>query len=85
MKGIILSSGTIFVTDGLHALHKTKSTDWQLSPILYQNVEWDLRTEPPDTWDYLTESDIKGLPDGGYEKILTLLEKLETKPGRKRK
>ena len=85
MKGIILSCGTVFVTDGLHTLRKTKSTDWQLSPILYQNVEWDLRTEQPDTWDYLTNSDIKGLPDGGYEKILTLLEKLETKLGRKRK
>ena len=85
MKGIILSSGTIFVTDGLHTLRKTKSTDWQLSPILYQNVEWDLRTEPPDTWDYLTASDIKGLPDGGYEKILALLEDIQAKMGRKRK
>ena len=85
MKGIVLSFGTVFVTDGIHTLRKTKTTDWQISPVSYQSIEWDLRTEPPDTWDYLTESDVIALPDGGYEKILALLEKLEAKSGGKDK
>ena len=29
-----------------------------LSPITFSSLEWDLRTEPPHTWDYVAHSDL---------------------------
>ena len=69
MKGIKLSHGAIFVTDGIHTVRLLKDGRCGISPILYDNVEWDLKTEPPETYEYLTSGDIENLPDGGYEKI----------------
>ena len=83
MKGIALSFGTIFVTDGVHTLRKTKTAPWQLSPVSYQTIEWDLRAESPDTWTYLTEDEIKSLPEGGYENILALFKDIQAKMGGK--
>ena len=83
MKGIVLSFGTVFVTDGIHTLRKTKNTRWHPSPVSYQNVEWDLRAEHPDTWTYLTEDEIKNLSDGDYEKIFTLFGDIRAKVGGK--
>ena len=85
MKGIAYPFGTIFVTDGRYTLRKTKRTDWQISPVSFSSIEWDLRTEPPDTWTYLTEEEIKDIPDGGYEKILALFEDIYAKRDKKRK
>ena len=69
MKGIKLSHGVIFVTDGTHTVRLLKDGKCGVSPILYESLEWDLRTEPPATYEYLTNGDIENLPDGGYEKI----------------
>ena len=76
MKGIRLSHGAVFVYDGLVTVKLSKSGECGPSPIAYPVLEWDLRTEPPSTWEYLTEGDICGLTDGGYEKICAALEKM---------
>ena len=63
MKGIAYPFGTIFVTDGGYTLRKTKRTDWQISPVSFSSIEWDLRTENPNTWSYLSEQEIKQRPE----------------------
>ena len=75
MKGIKLKNGTIFATDGIFTVRLLSNGVCTLSPIPYMVVEWDLRTENPETWEYLTESDIIYLPDNGGEKIVSLLKK----------
>ena len=76
MKGIRLSHGAIFVTDGLLTVRYLKSGECDISPIGYSSLEWDLRTEPPDKWEYIDENDIRALPDGAYEKITAVFERI---------
>lgn len=73
MRGIRLACGTIFVSDGLVTVRLLKSGECEVSPIAYEVVEWDLRTEPPEKWEYITESDLRDLPNGGYDKIRAVL------------
>ena len=74
MKGIKLSHGVIFVTDGTHTVRLLKDGTCGVSPILCESLEWDLKTEPPTSYEYLTEGDIINLPNGGYEKIKKVFE-----------
>ena len=76
MKGIKLSHGVLFVTDGIFTVRYLPSGECGASPIAYNVLEWDLRTESPDSWDYVGESELRYLPDGGYEKICECFEKL---------
>ncbi len=76
MKGIRLSHGAIFVTDGLTTVRLLKSGECGVSPIEYEVLEWDLRTEPPDKWEYVFETELRALPDGGYDKICAVMEKI---------
>ena len=73
MNGIRLSHGVTFITDGLITIRVTKSGEVGLSPITYNNLEWDLRSEPPDKWEYLTQGEIESLPE--YEKIVEIFNK----------
>ena len=41
-------------------------------------VEWDLRCEPLDQWEYLTESRIKTLDNGVYEKVLAVVNRVHS-------
>lgn len=72
MKGIKLSSGATFITDGFITVRVLKSGEVGVSHITYQTLEWDLRTEPPDTWGYLLEGEIIDLPE--FEKINKVFE-----------
>ena len=74
VHGIKLAHGTIFVTDGVFTVRLLKNGECTLSPITYRTLEWDLRTENPENWEYMTESDIRTLPDGAYEKIKAIFE-----------
>ena len=76
MKGIKLSHGVIFVTDGTYTVRLSKDGTCGVSPILYENLEWDLKTEPPETYEYLTNGDIVNLPDSGYEKIEKVFQEI---------
>ena len=74
LKGIRLSHGAVFVTDGLFTVRHLPSGECGPSPISYGVLEHDLATEPPDRWDYLTEGEILSLPEG--EKILAAFRSL---------
>ena len=76
MKGIRLSHGAVFVSDGLFTVRLLPTGECEPSHVLLQSLEWELRTEPPHTWDYMTEAEIRALPGGGYEKICAVLEKM---------
>ena len=76
MKGIRLSHGTVFVTDGISTVRLLASGECGVSPVLYFVLERDMQYEPPTEWEYLTESQIRDLPDGGYDKILSVFERL---------
>ena len=74
MKGIRLSHGAVFVTDGRLTVRLLPSGACGISPVSYNVLEWDLRTESPDSWEYLSEAEIRALPDGGAEKILAAFD-----------
>lgn len=61
MKGIKLSHGVTFVEcDGITIRINADGT-CELSPILLSSLEWELRTEPPASWDYLSQSDFDSM------------------------
>ena len=76
MKGIRLSHGTIFVTDGVWTVRLLRSGECDVSPVLYSVIEWEMSKEPMDKWEYITEYEIKTLPDGGYDKIKAVFDKI---------
>ena len=61
MRGIKLSHGVAFVEQNGVTVRINADGTCELSPMLLMSLEWDLRCEPPHTWDYLTESDIEAL------------------------
>ena len=72
MRGIRLRHGVSFVEcDGVTLRIKSDGI-CELSPITLSVLEWDLRTEPPDTWDYIFESDIN---ESTREQIRRIVEK----------
>ena len=74
MQGIRLSHGAVFVTDGVFTVRLLPSGKCGASPVTYHTLEWELRTEPPSTWEYISELEIRNLPDGGFEKISAAFE-----------
>jgi hypothetical protein len=68
MIGIKLSHGVIFVNDGLITVRVLPSGEVGVSPVTFQTLEWQLKNEPLDSYDYLTEGEIESLKD--YDKIL---------------
>lgn len=72
MKGIRLSHGVTFVEYKGMTFRILPSGECGVSPILYGTLEWDLRTEPPGTWEYVGEADIKALGDEIFGKIEAL-------------
>ena len=76
MNGIRLSHGTVFVSDGLFTVRLLPTGECGPSPVLLSSLEWELRTEPPHTWDYMTDGEIRALPGGGFEKICAAFEKM---------
>ena len=77
MKGIRLSHGVIFVTDGVLTVRLLPSGECGISPISYNILERDMCYEPPEYWEYLDDADISALPDGATEKILGVFEELK--------
>ena len=73
MRGILLSHGVLFVECGLITVKVSKSGKCGVSPIMFGTLEWDLRTEPPNTWDYVSEAYIRSLDGGVYDKIMEVV------------
>ena len=61
MRGIKLERGATFVEHKGLTVRILRSGKIGVSPIMFAALEWDLRTEPPSTWEYLTEGDIRAL------------------------
>ncbi|MBE5743183.1 MAG: hypothetical protein E7358_00505 [Clostridiales bacterium] len=72
MKGIKLSHGTIFITDGLITVRVLASGQVGVSPVTYNTLEWELQSENPNGWDYLTAGEIESLEK--YQEILLVFE-----------
>ena len=62
MKGIMLSSGTAYVTDGYTTLRVRPSGEVEISSTSYFVLEHDLSTESPSDWSYMLEGEIEALP-----------------------
>lgn len=78
LKGIRMSHGAVFVTDGIVTVRLLPSGECTASPISYAVLEHDLAFEKPETWDYINEHDILSLPNGDGERIVTLIEKIQS-------
>jgi hypothetical protein len=76
MKGIQIVGGATFVEhDGITV--RLKNGKCELSPVMLPSLEWDLRTEPPHTWDYLLESDIRALGEDVFAEILRIVNEVK--------
>ena len=58
MKGIKLSHGVAFVEHEGVTVRVNSDGTCVLSSRQLPSVEWDLRTEPPHTWDYIYDKDV---------------------------
>ena len=72
MRGIRLRHGVFFVEYGGVTVRIKADGTCGLSPITLPALEWDLRTEPPETWDYIFESDLN---ERTREQIRRIVEK----------
>lgn len=73
MKCIKLSHGTIFVKHDNVTVRITKDGKCELSPIMFSVLEWDLRTENPDSWWYLYECDIRAMDNNIYQQVVNIV------------
>lgn len=78
MKGIQILNGALYVEHEGVTVRVLADGTCDVSPVLYKVVEWDLRTEPPEQWEYLTESQIKALEGGVYDKVLTVVDRVHS-------
>lgn len=78
MIGIQIRDGALFVEHEGVTVRVLADGTCDVSPVLYMVVEWDLRTEPPERWEYLTESQIKALEGGVYEKVLAVVNRVNS-------
>jgi hypothetical protein len=73
MNGIMLSHGVLFVQyEGVTI--RVRNGECDISPIMYESLEWDLRTESGDKWWYVSEDEIKSMDSEIYEKIIKKAE-----------
>ena len=78
MRGIQLSHGVAFVEyDGVTVRINADGT-CELSPVMLPSLEWELRCEPPDSWDYICESDIDSFGKDTRLQIERILERVRS-------
>ena len=61
MRGIRLSHGVTFVEHRGITVRIKADGKCEISPIEFDILEWDLRTESPDRWTYIDEEDIDSM------------------------
>ena len=77
MRGIRLNHGVAFVEcDGV-TVKVSKDGSCELSSVMFPALEWELRTEPPSTYTYLTDGDVDSLGEGVREGIELVVAKLK--------
>ncbi|MBR5251020.1 MAG: hypothetical protein IKV38_03280 [Clostridia bacterium] len=76
MKAIRLKHGVVFVKIDNFTFKVLPDGTCDFSPVTFEVLEWDLKTEPPSTWEYLTQGEICSLPNDAYQKMLEYLQKV---------
>ena len=75
MRGIRLRHGVCFVEYGGVTVRIKADGTCGLSPITLPALEWDLRCEPPEAWDYIGDADIDALGEDIREQLERIAEK----------
>lgn len=78
MIGIQIRNGALFVEHEGVTVRVTSTGECDVSPVLFMVLEWEMRTEPPERWEYLSESQIKALDNGVYEKVLAVVSRVHS-------
>ena len=81
IRGIKINGGATFVKYGGYTFRLNTDMTWTVSPIQYEVLEWDLRTEPPDSYDSVYEADIRGMGNGVYEGLINIYNKTKAALG----
>ena len=76
MKAIRLKHGVVFVKIDNFTFKVLPDGTCEISSITYDSLEWDLKTEHPSTWEYLTQDEICSLPNDAYQKMLEKFQKI---------
>lgn len=76
MIGIRIKNGATFIKEGLFTFKVTRDGEVSVSDVMFEIVEHDMSHEPVDSWDYLTEGEIKAMDGGVYEKVIEMSEKI---------
>ena len=74
MRGIKLSHGVSFVEYEGVTIRIRADGKCALSPILLPSLEWELRTEPPEKWMYITDSDVDAYGENTRKQIENLVK-----------
>lgn len=75
MIGIKIKNGAAFVKHEGVTVRILQSGECGISSVMFEVLEWDLRTEPPHTWEYISEFEIKAMDVDLYEKIINTVKK----------
>ena len=76
MRGIKMTHGSTFVEHKGLTVRISRSGKVDVSPIMLSALEWDLRTELPSAWEYLTDGDIRSLGEEIVAQIEALADEL---------
>ena len=69
MNGIKLKHGTMFVVDDGVTVKISKNGECTISPVLLESLEWDLRTEGLDAYEYIYDADVLEMGEDVYRKV----------------
>ena len=75
MRGIKIKNGALFVECGLSTYRYSERANWEVSSISYPALEWDLRTERPDSYELLSDGDIRTLGAEIFEGLVAIHKK----------
>lgn len=76
MRGIKLKHGVVFMKRDLITVRYADGK-WEISKIDLDVLEWDLKTEPLDSYSEVYESDIKAMGDDVYNEMVALFDKID--------
>ena len=75
MRGIRLSHGVSFIEHEGLTVKVLPNGECSIAKMMLEVLEWDLRCEPPSSWEYIYESEIKAMEGGVYDKVIALAQK----------
>ena len=79
MRGIRIEKGATFIeTDGV-TVRISRDGRCELSPVLFSSLEWELRTEPPESWSYITAGDIDAQTHAEIRELVDYVNKITEK------